>query len=148
MAKEGYKDVNFIYAGSREGDKTKILHMYHWYEGDEQPDQALNLAKFYQSKKLFKKDVIGWVRKAQITLDGSNVSYNKDAPYEGKWNNKTEIAKWEALDAAAKSLATILTEANRKELEIALKPVKLAMWGATRDQRRHIIAEVLLILNS
>jgi len=157
MSDKKFVECWMMYVGTREKQNGGLLHKYiiiiKPHNSDlsnmRQHNDEENVALF--AKKLLPRDTIGWIRPAKISEDGTTVSSDKNSGtvYGWKiWYNRGHIAGWEALDKAAKATQAKLKDIGKDELLTLLQPIRTAMREATREQKRLIIAEVFLILNS
>jgi len=157
MSDKQFVECWMMYVGARQLAKDGIGHEYiiikkpHSSDLSGMPGYNLedNTALF--KKRLLPRDTVGWIRPAKISEDGQTVSSDKKSSTVHGWKiwyNKSQIAGWEALDKAAKATQAKLKDIGKDELLTLLQPLHSAMREATREQKRLIIAEVLLILNS
>jgi len=157
MSDKQFVECWMMYVGVREKSGGGLLHKYiiirepHNSDLSAMPKYDLEANQALFGKRLHPKDSVGWIRPAKITQDEQLVETLKNPSIIAGWRiwyNKSHIAGWEAMDKAAKATQKKLKEIGKDQLAELLQPVRAAMREATREQKRLIIAEVLLILNS
>lgn len=129
------KSIVLVYAGRREGESNKLIHVY--YEGNE---------RHLFSKSLY-PSTVGAKIQIDATLDSEKV-YVNTAKYIGH-EESDRVTSWDTEDTAHAAIVRGRKAAKSVDpFKMHLKPIKDAMWNMSTEQRAAVVTAVVRELMS